>query len=151
MKPQSETRRGAAKTAALKAPDLPPAENLQATTSPIPDLDPPTAAVRAMQDSLDRMRVEAAERAKVQQAEEERRLARAEADKEEARRQEDAFVARIEDVTTREAMLEHIRRMRAGPPVPPAPPPLTEAMQKRLDEEQEAGRRALAAHQVRGR
>jgi hypothetical protein len=47
-----------------------------------------------------------------------------------------------------EALLEHIRRMRAGPP---APPPLTEAMRKRLEEEQEAGRRALAIHQARGR
>jgi hypothetical protein len=104
-----------------------------------------------MQESLDRMQAEATERAKVKQAAEERRLAREDADKEEARRQGDAFVHRIEDVQTREALLEHIRRMRAGPPEPPAPPPLTEAARKRLEEEQEAGRRAAAAHQARGR
>jgi hypothetical protein len=88
---------------------------------PNPDLtvdgqfDQPTDAARVMQESLDKMRVEAAERAKVEQAAEERRLARAEADKVEARRQEEAFVQRIDDVPTREALLEHIRRMRAGP------------------------------------
>jgi hypothetical protein len=111
----------------------------------------PTDAARAMQESLDRMRVEAADRAKDKQAAEERRLAREEADKVEARRQEEAFVQRIEDVQTREALLEHIRRMRAGPPAPPAPPPLSDAARKRLEEEQEAGRKALAAHQARGR
>jgi hypothetical protein len=118
---------------------------------PIPDLDPPTDSARTMQESLEKMEAAAAERAKTKQAAEERRLAREEADKEEARRREDAFVARIEDVQTREALLEHIRRMRAGPPEPPAPPPMTEAMRKRLEEEQEAGRRALAIHQARGR
>jgi hypothetical protein len=104
-----------------------------------------------MQESLEKMGAAAAARAKVQQAAEERRLARQAIDREEARAQEDAFVARIEDVLTREALLEHIRRMRAGPPAPPAPPPLTEAARKRLEEEQEAGRRALAVHQARGR
>jgi hypothetical protein len=108
---------------------------------PIPDLDQPTDSARTMQESLEKMRAEAAERAQAKQVAEQRRLARAEADKEEARRQEDAFVRGIEDVQTREALLEHIRRMRAGPPAPPAPPPLTEAMRKRLEEEQEAGRR----------
>jgi hypothetical protein len=115
----------------------------------MPDQDQPTAAAKAMQESLDKMRAEATERAQAKQVAEERRLAREEADREEGRRQEDAFVARIEDVTTREAMLDHIRRMRAGPPEPPAPPPLTEAARKRLEEEQEAGRRALAVHQAR--
>jgi hypothetical protein len=42
-------------------------------------------------------------------------------------------VQRIEGVPTREALLEHVRRTRAGPPAPPAPPPLTEAMRKRLE------------------
>jgi hypothetical protein len=108
----------------------------------------PTDAARVMQENLDKMRAEAAERAKVEQAAEERRLAREQAYKEEARQQEDALVQRVEDIATREALLEHIRRMRAGPPAPPAPPPLTEAARKRLEEEQEAGRRAAAAFQT---
>jgi hypothetical protein len=103
----------------------------------------------AAQENLDKMRAEAAERAQAQQATEERRQARDEADKVEARRQEDAFVARIGGDLTREALLEHIRRMRADKPEPPAPPPLTDAARKRLEEEQEAGRRALARYQAR--
>jgi hypothetical protein len=113
--------------------------------------DQPMDFAKAMQDNLERMRADAAERAKVEQVAEQRRLAREAADKEEARRQEEAFVRGIEDIPTREALLEHIRRMRAGPPAPPAPPPLSEAARKRLEEEQEAGRRALAVHQARGR
>jgi hypothetical protein len=104
-----------------------------------------------MQESLEKMGTAAAERATVTQAAEERRLAREAADQEEARRQEDAFVRGIEDIPTREALLEHIRRMRAPPPEPPAPAPLTEAMRKRLEEEQAAGRAALAIHKARGR
>jgi hypothetical protein len=115
---------------------------------PIPDPDQPTDFAKAMQENLERMRADAAERAKVTQAVKERRLAREEADKEEARRQEEAFVRGIEDIPTREALLEHIRRMRAGPPAPPAPPPLNEAARIRLEQEQEAGRRALAHHQA---
>jgi hypothetical protein len=113
--------------------------------------DQPMDFAKAMQENLERMRADAAERAKVTQAVEERRLAREAADQEEARRQEDAFVQRIEDIPTREALLEHIRRMRAPPPAPPVPPPLSDAARKRLEEEQEAGRRALAIHKARGR
>jgi hypothetical protein len=118
---------------------------------PIPDPDPPMDFAKAMQDSLAKMEVAAAEDAKVKQVAEERRLAREAADQEEARRQELTFVQRIEDIETREALLEHIRRMRAPPPAPPAPPPLSEAMRKRLEEEEAAGRAALAVHQARGR
>jgi hypothetical protein len=117
-------------------------------TDPISTGDGQFDQAQAMQENLERMRVAAAEDAKVKQVVEDRRLAREKADQEEARRQEDNFVARIEDITTREAMLDHIRRMRAPPPAPPAPPPLTEAMQKRLEQEQAAGRAALAAHQA---
>jgi hypothetical protein len=70
---------------------------------PIPDSDRPTDLAKAMQENLEKMRAEAAERAQAKQVSEQRRLAREEADKEEARRQEDAFVHRIEDVQTREA------------------------------------------------
>ena len=67
---------------------------------PIPDFDPPTAAVRAMQESLQKMEAAAAERAQAKQAAEQNRLAREAADKVEARRQEDAFVQRIDDIPT---------------------------------------------------
>jgi hypothetical protein len=148
MKPQLERKRARltkpeSTAPDLKAPDLPP-------QTPA-DLDRPPNAARVMQENLEKMRAEAAERAKDKQVAEEWRLSREEADKEEARRQEDAFVRGIEDVPTREALLEHIRRMRAPPPAPPAPPPLSEAARKRLEEEQEAGRRAAAAQQARGR
>jgi hypothetical protein len=48
---------------------------------PIPDLDQPTDSARTMQESLEKMRAEAAERAQAKQVAEQRRLARAEADK----------------------------------------------------------------------
>ena len=109
-----------------------------------------TDSLNANQQRLERLRAEAKEQEAARQAAEERRLAREAADREEAKKQEQEYLERVMERSpdSREALVNRIRQMREDVPKQPAPPPLTEAARKRLEEEQEAGRRALAFHQA---
>src|SRR5215510_14326772 len=114
--------------------------------------DPPTDSVVNAQERAEKMRAEAAEQAKAKEEAEQRRLEREAQANEKARKEEDAYVAQqlslISDVETRETLHERIRAMRADAPEPPKPPPMTERMKKQLEEEQEAGRQAVAKAQA---
>jgi colicin import membrane protein len=111
-----------------------------------------TDSVRATQERADRLREQMAEQAREREAVEERRREREEAQEKTAREEEIEALERVsklsKNVDSRDALLERIREMRKEVPAPPKPMPLTDAMRKRIEEEQEAGRRAVAFHQA---
>jgi len=107
--------------------------------------DPPTDSVANMQERRDKMRAEAAEQAKAREEAEQHRLQREAKANEQARKEEEAYIQN-QNMTpeTREHLMARILAMRGQQPEPPKPPPMTERMKKQLEEEQEAGRQAVA-------
>jgi hypothetical protein len=110
--------------------------------------EPPTDSVVSAINRHQQMEAEAAEKLKAGQEAEARRLQREEQATKEARKEEDAFIdkiASLSDITSRDALLERIREMRAEKPPampPPSPPHPAIAEQTRL--EMEVGARNVA-------
>jgi len=111
--------------------------------------DPPTDSVESLRERAEKIRAEAAEQAKAREEAEQRRLEREAKANEQARKEEEAYVQNAAmTVETREHLMARILAMRAQQPEPPKPPPMTERMKKQLEEEQEAGRQAVAKAQA---
>ena len=57
-------------------------------------------------------------------------------------------VGLVKSTDTRDMLLDRIRKMREPPPPEPEPPPLSPALQERLEQEQAAGRAAVARYEA---
>jgi hypothetical protein len=99
-------------------------------------------SIRAELAETDRLKSEADAKQQQHQAEQQQRAL--EAEQESLRKS----VALVKNTDTRDMLLERIRKMREEKPPEYRPPPLSEADRKRLAEEQEAGRQAVARAQA---
>jgi hypothetical protein len=114
-------------------------------------LELPTDSVVSAIDRMEQMEAEAAEKLKIAQEAEGRRLQREEEATKQARKEEDEFVdklSKLSDPQSREELLDRIRAMRAEKPKPYVPPPVSPAIAEQTRLEMEVGARNQAKVQA---